>query len=258
MKKLLSVILVAVITLGIVFLTGCSPKGQSIDVKPKETTYKVAVSGSFPPFGFIGKDGKAQGFEIDVMEAIAEAEGIRFDYEVTSWSSKMPALKAKQVDVLMCSMTITDQRKKEVDFSDPYYESTNYLIVPEGSNITSLKDLKGKRVAVLLASTSDFVVSDFLGKNYEGIKRFKHTTTAFMELRNRNVDAAMGDSGIVMYYVKSNPEAKLKVIKDNSLPKEYYGMALRKGDKDLAGLINRGLQTIRNSGKYDELYQKWF
>jgi len=260
MKKIASILLTTALVLGIVLSAGCSQKSSdgTAAVPPDSKTYKIAVSGTFPPFGMIGKTGNPEGFEIDLIKAIAAEKGFKAKCEVTSWSSKMPALKSEQVDVLLCSMTITDERKKEVDFSDPYFESTNYMLVPRGSQIHSLADLKGKTVAVLQASTSDFAISDYLGKNYEGLKRYRHTTTAFMEVKNGKVDAAVGDSGIVMYYIKKNPEVNLSIVKGNNFPKEYYGMAVRKGDQELLQLINDGLKKVRENGKYEQIYEKWF
>lgn len=256
MKKYLYILLTAMIIAGL-FFTGCNYVKKQVP-QSGIRNYSVAVSGTFPPFGMVGINGEAEGFEIDLLNAIAEAEGIKFNYLVTSWAGMMPALKSGQADFLMCSMTITEERKKEVDFTDAYFESTNYILVPEDSPIKGLHDLKGKTVSVLQASTSDYAVSGLLGKNYDGIKRFKQTTAAFLELRNRKVDAAIGDSGIVMYYVKINPENHFRVIKDSQFPKELYGMAVRKGDVKLLEILNSGLKKIKENGTYDAIYQKWF
>ncbi len=259
MKRTLYIIIITAFILGLTFSGGCFLKEDTaVTNLQKPVTYKVAVSGTFPPFGFVGKDGNPQGFEIDLINAIAKEEGFKVKCEVTSWQGIMSALKSKNADILLESMTITDERKKEVDFSDPYFESTNYIMVPKDSQIQSLEDLKGKTIACSLGTTSDVTITKFLGKDYEGIKRFKKTTLAFLELRNRKVDAAIGDSGIVMYYIKSNPEAKLIVLEDINFPKEYYGMAVRKGDRETLQRINSGLKKIKENGKYEEIFQKWF
>lgn len=260
MKRTLYIILTIAIVLGLIFSSGCFPKGQepTVTSQNETITYKVAVSGTFPPFGFVGPDGNAKGFEIDMINAIAETGGFKVKCEVTAWQSIISALKSKNVDVVLESMTITDERKKEVDFSDPYFESTNCIVVPKDSSIQSIEDLKGKTIACSTGTTSDVAISKLLGKNYEGIKRFKKTTLAFQELRNRKVNAVIGDSGIVMYYIKSNPEASLRIVEGIKFPKEYYGMAVRKGDIEMLKQINKGLKKIRENGKYEEIYQKWF
>lgn len=259
-KRTLYIILISFFVLGLIFLGGYFPKGQDTAVTNLSETvaYKVAVSGTFPPFGYVGKEGKPQGFEIDLINAIAGEEGFKVKCEVTSWQGIMSALKSKNADILLESMTITDERKKEVDFSDPYFESTNYIMVPQNSQIQSLEDLKGKTVACSMGTTGDIAISKLLGSNYEGIKRFKKTSLAFLELKNHKVDAAIGDSGIVMYYIKSNPEAKLRIVEDIKFPKEYYGMAVRKGDTETLQKINSGLKKIKENGKYEELLNKWF
>lgn len=192
------------------------------------------------------------------MDAIAEEEGFKVKYQVTKRASRIPALNGKEQDIILAVMTITEERKKQVDFSDQYFEATLYMLVPADSQIKSLEDLRGKTVACAMATTSDFAVSKFLGKDYEGIKRFKETTPTFMELRNGRVDAAVADCGIVTQYLKNNPEAKLKIIKDSRFPKEYYGMAVRKGDKETLEKINRGLKKVKANGKYEKIYQRWF
>lgn len=261
MKKsapLISVALLMVFLLvGISFISGCSEKTVT-NTSQGVPTYKVGVSGGTPVFSYLGKDGTSEGFEIDLMKAIAHEGGFQPKFEITSRKSRVPALNAKQIDIILAVMTITDERKKAVDFSEPYFETTLYILVPADSAISCLDDLKGRTVACSLATTADIALTKFLGKDYEGIKRFKDTTPALMEVSKGYADAAVADGIIISQYVKNNPEASVRIVKDSKFPKEYYGMAVRKGDKETLGKINRGLTKIRENGQYDKVYQKWF
>ncbi len=256
MKKSLAILFMTTLLLGLIFSGGCFQKATSVN--PEEKVYKVAVTGGTASFNSLNKDGNLEGFESDLMNAIAKEEGFKVKYEITARPARIPSLKTKQADIILAVMTITDERKKEVDFSDPYFEATIYIMVPHDSPIKSLEDLKGKTVACAMATTGDIAVSKFLGKNYEGIKRFKDTSVGFLELTNGKVDAAVGDCAIVTQYVKNNPGAKLRIVKDNWFPKEYYGMAVRKGDIETLQKMNSGLKKIKDNGKYEKIYQKWF
>ncbi|HWI54671.1 MAG TPA: basic amino acid ABC transporter substrate-binding protein [Desulfobacteria bacterium] len=256
MKKSLTIVKIAILLLGLVFSGGCFQRAATTD--PEDKIYKVAVTGGTATFNYLNKDGNLEGFESDLMNAIAKEEGFKVKYEITARAARIPALKAKQADVILAVMTITDERKKEVDFSNPYFEATLYILVPENSQIQSLEDLRGKTVACAMATTGDIALSKFLGKNYEGIKRFKDTSVGFLELTSGKADAAVGDCAIVTQYVKNNPGAKLRIVRDNRFPKEYYGMAVRKGDTETLQKINSGLKKIKDNGKYEQIYQKWF
>lgn len=257
MKKNLCILLTTFFLLSLILSAGCTDKIKITSADP-DPVYKVAVTGGTPVFNYLNKDGKLEGFETDLMNAIAEAGGFEFKSQITSRASRIPALQSKQVDIILAVMTITDERKKVVDFSTPYYEATVYILTSKNSNIHSLKDLKGRTVACAMATTGDVAVTEFLGKNYEGIKRFKDTSTAFMELKTGKVDAAVGDCAIVMNYIKNNPDDNLKIVKDSRFPKQFYGMAVRKGDTQTLEKINNGLRKITDNGKYEQIRQKWF
>lgn len=260
MKKFVPIILIVLLVAGLTLFSGCLQKADDVTHKSSTdaVTYKVGVSGGTPVFSYLNKDGTSEGFEIDLLNAIAREGGFQVKYEITSRQSRIPALNAKRIDIIMATMTITEERKKTVDFSDPYFETTLYILVPANSGIQSLEDLRGRTVTCALATTSDFAVSKFLGKDYEGIKRFKDTTPALMEVSSGYVDAAVADGVIISQYVKNNPQAKVRFVKDSKFPKEYYGMAIRKGDKELLQKINQGLKTIKENGQYDKIYRKWF
>lgn len=258
MKKYLKIFVLSILALSLLFAVGCGTKATTEEGKGEDVkTYKVGTDAAYAPFESVDPSGKIVGFDIDVLSAIAEAEGFKVEFINTKWDGILANLATNKMDIIVSAVTIDDERKKEVDFSDPYFESTNYILVPKDSPIKSMADLKGKKVAVQQGTTGDMAITKFLGKNYDGIKRFGGNPEAFLELKNGRVDAAVADSGVVVEYVKANPDQNLKIVKDEKFPKEYYGIAVKKGNTELLEKINSGLKKIKENGEYDRIYKKW-
>jgi polar amino acid transport system substrate-binding protein len=156
------------------------------------------------------------------------------------------------------AISITDDRKKTYDFSAPYFESTNMILVKEGSNIKSALDLKGKKVAVQGQTTADTLMTKIMGNGNTNLKRFDSNVLAFLELDNGGVDAAVADIAIVRDYIKNNPNKKFTGIVDKTnFDSEYYGIAFPKGS-DLKAKIDPAIKTVLTNGTYTEIYKKWF
>ncbi len=258
MKRYLKFITLSILILGLIFVVGCGQKASTEGAAGDNVkTYKVGTDAAYPPFESVAPSGDIEGFDIDVLSAIAQAEGIKVEFINTAWEGIFASLKGKN-DIVISAVTITDARKKEMDFSNPYFESTNYIAVPENSTIKSIADLKGKVVSVQEGTTGDEALTKYLGQDYKDIKRFKGTPEAFLELRNGKADATVADSGVVGNYVKNNPDAKLVIVKDDTFPKENYGIAVAKGNAELQSKINAGLKKIKDNGEYDKIYKKWF
>lgn len=145
-----------------------------------------------------------------------------------------------------------------VDFSAPYFPAEQAIVVNENSPIGALSELSKYNVGVVNSSTGDIVVSDVLGKTSTAIKRFDNTPLLLQELYEDGVDAAVGDVGVVKFYIKTHPDKKFKLIYDNHFEKQYFGIAVAKGNTELQEKINRGLAKIIADGTYAKIYQKWF
>ncbi|HWI55077.1 MAG TPA: basic amino acid ABC transporter substrate-binding protein [Desulfobacteria bacterium] len=265
MKRYLKIALLGALVLSFVAALGCGSKetanttgSTSGESAKQEVVYKVGTDAAYAPFESVDPSSEIIGFDIDVLSAVAAAEDFKVKFINTAWEGIIPSLTEKKNDILVSALTITEERKKEVDFSDSYFESTNYIVVAKDSPVASLADLKGKTVSVQQGTTGDISLTEFLGKDYTGIKRFKGTPEAFLELKNGKVDAAVADSGVVMEYVKNNADLNLKYIKDDKFAKENYGIAVRKGETELLAKINAGLKKIKDNGEYDKIFEKWF
>jgi glutamine transport system substrate-binding protein len=162
------------------------------------------------------------------------------------------------VDIGISSITIREDRKQKYDFSEPYFEANQLILVPENSPVTKLADLKGKKIGVQAATTGELVVQKAFGNTYEGLKGYDDMPSAIDDFYNGRVDAVVGDDGMIKYYVKKFKDKKFKMIKDDSFEKEYYGIIVKKGNTELLNKINAGLKTIKENGKLQEIYNRYF
>lgn len=218
------------------------------------TTLKVALDPTFPPFQSQTSDGKFEGFDIDLINAIAEAEGLKLDMQGLPFDGIIPALQSGTVDLTISTMTITPERSQVVDFSRPYFRSGQAIAVKDATtNINSYEDLKGKKIAVQIGTVGAEKAN---AAGAAAVRTFDNTPLALQELVNGNVDAVIGDAPVILYAIKNGSATGIKVA-GNLLTEEYYGIATPKNSANLEK-INTGLSTLIENGKYKEIYQKWF
>lgn len=281
MKKGVSVLkksLVCLILVSLVFasvsLLGCqaeapkpaaggAPSTPSTPSAPKPK-YIAVGEATYAPFEYVDeKTGKPAGFDVDLISAIAEVSGFDVEYKNLDWNSLVPSVQNKEADFIVSGYGIDNERSLEVTFSDPYFCSGQAWAVKEGSPIKALTDLAGKTVAVQINSTGDSAVQKMSDKFVADkkkpvtIKRLKLGADLFNELKVGGCDALVADLPAITEYMKSNPGDKV-VVPEPAFTVEYFGIAMRKADKDLHQLVNKGLAKIKASGKYDEIYAKYF
>lgn len=235
-------------------LAACGSKGTDGDGK----TLKVATDAAYAPFEYMEGD-KIVGFDIDVISAVAEEAGYKLNIVHTGWDPLFIELDKKTSNVGISSISITTDRKKDYDFTIPYFLSINKILVPEDSDIESADDLLDKVVAVQGGTTGHEAVEKLLGKKHENIKSFDDNNLAIMELESGGADAVVADNGVIEWYVKNNPDKKLKVVGDNqTFDPEYYGMMFPKGSAELKADFDKALEKLVENGTYEEIYSKWF
>jgi glutamine transport system substrate-binding protein len=250
-KKAIGII--GAILLVIPLMAGCGSGSSSQSEKSGTTTLDVATDTSFVPFEF--KSGDAYtGFDIDLWKAIADDIGVKYKLQPMDFNGILPALQTGQVDVALAGITITDERKKAVDFSDGYYDSGFSVMVRSDSSITGFDDLKGKTVAMKTGTSA----AEWAKKNLPDttIKLFPNVDAAFLELQAGGVDAAIHDTPNVLYYISKNGNGKVKMVGKQE-EAQQYGIAFPKGSK-LTAKVNKALKTLKSNGTYDTLYKKWF
>lgn len=213
----------------------------------------VATDTAFVPFEF--KEGNQYvGFDIDLWDAIAEEIGVSYRLQPMDFSGIIPALQTGQVDVALAGITINEERKQAVDFSDGYYDSGLLLMVPVDSDIQSAEDLAGKTLAVKTGTSAAQYAEEHFPETE--LRKFPNIDNAYLELQTGRVDAAMHDTPNVLYYIANAGQGRVKAVGEQMMGHEY-GIALPKGS-DLTEQVNAALATLKENGTYDAIYEKWF
>lgn len=247
--------------LALVFaLSACGAKAPSEQESGPAVEYVVGTDASYAPFESTDAHQAIQGFDIDVLSAIARREGFRVRFVNTPWEGIFATLDKGSRDILASAITINPERKKLVDFSDPYFNARQLIAVQKGENeIGSFRDLRGETVAVQVGTTADEDLQRLMGHDNPDIRRYQTMSEALAALQSGQVRAVVGDNGVVSGFVRSHPESGLFTVEDTaSFTPERYGFAVRKGRKDLLAKINAGLAAVRADGTYDALYKKYF
>ena len=218
----------------------------------------VGTDAAYAPFESQNEKGEIVGLTVDVVNAVAKKAGIEVKFVNTPWEGIFNALQQGDRDMIASSVTITDERKQTMDFTDPYFDAVQLIAVKEGSKIVKFADLKKLKVGVQTGTTGDEAVTKLLGKNSTAIKRFESTPLALKELESGGVDAVVADNGVVVNYVTNNAGAKFKTVSDKAFVPEQYGFAVKKGNAELLGKLNKGLADIKADGSYAAIYAKYF
>lgn len=221
-------------------------------------TYTVGTGATYRPFEFQTPNKEIVGFDIDLMKAIAKAEGFQVEFINTLWGVIFESVKNGDRDMIMSGITITPQRQESVDFSLPYFAAYQLILTQKDLQVKGIEDLKGKNVAVVANSAGDIIASKTFGKTSSNIKRFDNTPLVLEELSAGGVDAAIGDVGVFAYYVQQNPDKQFNMVRDEDFEDQYFGIAVRKGNKAMLDKVNSGLKKVVASGEYDKIYKKWF
>ncbi len=226
-------------------------------VKPGKLT--VGSDVAYPPFEYTNQTtGEYEGFDIDLAKELAERLGLELEVINTAWDGIIPGLLAHKYDVIISAMTITEERAKQVSFSDPYFEAKQVILAKKGSGIKGVEDLAGKKVGVQLGTTGDFAAQKLIenGIKFELVK-YEDTPSALMAIEKGDIDAAIIDNFVAYLAQKNNPDV-FEVIEDKTFEPEYYGIAVNKDNPALLEAINKALKEMKEDGTYDKIYQKWF
>jgi polar amino acid transport system substrate-binding protein len=250
MKKIILLTLV----FALFIMAGCSSQEQGTWQKiEKEGKLVVGMSADYKPFEYHDKGDNIVGFDVDVLKEVSKKLNLKLELKDTAWDGIIPGLQAKKYDLIMSAMTITEERKKAVDFSESYFNAGQIIAVLDGNNnIKSVEDLKGKKVGVQLGTTADLEASEMEGVE---VKRYEKIPQAFIELNNGRVDAVAADLPVVAKYTLEHSGVK---IVGEPFTTENFGIAMRKGDTELLEKINTAVAELKQDGTYDEIYAKWF
>ncbi len=224
---------------------------------------RIGVEGAYPPFSYVSPDGTLGGFDIDIAKALGEAMGAEVTLVAQDWDGIIPALLAKKYDAIIASMSITEERKKKVAFTNKYYQTPAKFICKKGSMAAFSKEaIKGKKVGVQRATIHDRYLTDNYGKDVD-IKRYGTQDEAYLDLTAGRVDMLLADSVALSDGFLMKPEGKEYqfIGPDLSDPKWFgdgAGIAIRKQDKELIEKFNMAIDKIRANGTYKKIQDKYF
>jgi polar amino acid transport system substrate-binding protein len=224
---------------------------------------KIGTEGAYPPFNNLTADGKLVGFDIDIANALCDEMKVKCEFVTQDWDGIIPALQAGKFDAIIASMSITDERKQKVDFTHKYYNTPSAIIGPKDSDLKGVtkEDLAGKTIGVATSTThynyAEKTYTDSTLKGYPSSQEF------LLDLANGRLDAAEDDISVLEEWLKTADGACCKII---GVPKpqpveifgEGAGIAVRKGETDLANKLNAAIDAIRANGKYKEINDKYF
>lgn len=230
-----------------------SSNGGSTDGGEEKKVYTAGTEATFAPFEYLDASGNIVGIDKDILDAIAAEMGVEITLENIGWDPVFEQVRSGGKDIGASGITITDERKEAYDFTDPYFEATQLIVVKEDSDVTSLADLEGKKISVQINTTGHIAAKKAFGETSPNISAFENLPTAIMEMINGASDAAIGDNAVVLEYIKNNPDQGLKVIEDEAFEKEYYGLMVKKGNTEVLEMLNEGLSKIKENGKLKEI-----
>lgn len=252
LRKLPVVLLCVLLATGLV-VAGCGQGTQEGDTGQAKETLSFACSGAYYPFSYYDENtNELVGFDVEIGKALAEAMGMEPKPVTAPWESLISGLKADKYDAIIGSMTITEERKQQVDFTDPYYVSGPKLFVREDSDISSVNDLKkDTRIGVLMQS-----VYEDLAKQYsDNLKFYESDVTALHDLDLGRVEAVITDQNVGMASAKKGGW-KIKAVGD-LLMVENIGIAVKKGNSELVAKLNQALKDIKADGTYEKIAMKY-
>lgn len=219
----------------------------------------VGTNAEYAPFEYLDSDGNLTGFDYELLETIAGEENLELEWKDMPFDSLVGSMETGNIKIIAAAIGPTKERKQSVDFSDVYYTGSQSIVSSQETSLYDFTELSGKRVAVLEGSQSDFIASgentDYGVVENASVVRFKNAASAIMELKNRGVDAVLIDTIMAEIYCRQNADIVYHEVNGTEEDTVY---CIEKGNTELLNAINNGLKKVKESGKYDKIYEKFF
>ncbi len=260
-KRFLIPALIALALVVAVF-AGCSSGTQpsnDTNVKNDDKTFVVGLDDSFPPMGFRDKSNEIVGFDVDLAKEVAKRLGMEPKFQVINWDTKEMELDNDKIDCIWNGLTITDERKKQMDFTNPYLENDQVIVVKKDSSIKKIADLQGKSVGCQKGSSAyDALMADAISKQIKDGKpvEFDENVSCFQDLDSGRIEAMVVDSVVARYYITEN-KMNFEILSE-SLSPEQYGVAVKKGNTELRDKIQKTFDEMVKDGTAGKISEKWF
>ena len=250
-KSLVGILLASVMSVGL--MAGCGASKGDTKADGGNKKYVIACDSKFAPFSF-EESGKYKGIDVELLDAIAKEEKFEYELKPMDFDGIIPGLTSNQLDGAISAMTITDDRKKVLDFSEGYFVSGLSVVVnKDDTSINSVNDLNGKKVSIKKGTAGAKYAEDNEKKSGLKLSYFDDSPSMFQAVENKNCDFLLEDYPVIAYKIKVDNGAKLKIVGDK-LDTVDYGFAVKKGQNtDLLKKFNEGLKKLKENGKYDEI-----
>ena len=240
MKKLIA-LLVALMILGTVAAAAAEP-------------VVVAFNPEYPPFEYVNGDAY-EGYDVELIQAIAEKAGFEIEFEAMDFDAVISAVATNPNTIGVSGISITDERKLSVDFSDGYINAGLIVVLKKDSGYATADDLKGKIIGVQMGTTSDFAATEITGQ--ENVAEYKTFLNAIMELQGNKVDAVIVDKPVGIAILNALGDDELEIV-DMGLQADWYGIEVNKDNPELLAKINTALAELTEEGFFEELENKYF
>ncbi len=259
MKRKTIVALTCTLILAMGALTGCGSKkdqtvaNNSADTASEDKVYLIACDAKYAPFSF-EENGAYKGIDVELLDAIAEIEGFEYELKPMDFSAVIPSITSRQLDGAIAGMSITDERKQSLDFSDGYFESGLSLVVnAKNTDINGEADLTGKAASIKKGTAGSQFAEDNADKYDLKLNYFDDSPTMFLDVENGNSDFLLEDYPVIAYKIKVDGDSKLRIAGEK-LTTVNYGFAVKKGEnQELLKMFNDGLKKLKEDGTYDKI-----
>jgi polar amino acid transport system substrate-binding protein len=227
--------------------------------KKESTKIVIATDATWPPMEMLDANKNIVGLDIDLMNAAAKAGGFTVEFKNTAWTGIFAGLENGEYNGIISSVTITDERKLKYDFSVPYINAGQVLVVrTETTGVTTLADLKGKKVGAQIGTTGAFEIEKVMKADNIEEKTYNEIGLAFVDLVNGRIDGVVIDTPVAGDYVSQNADYKTKLkIVGSPMTEEYYGVVVKKGDTKTLDAVNAGLKKVLGTAEYNAIEDKW-
>ena len=256
MKKIFALCMMLV--LAVTALAGC---GSNSAQKEESKKIVVGLDDSFPPMGFKDEKNEIVGFDIDLAKEVAKRLGREVEFKAIDWNSKEAELKSGRVDILWNGLDITDKRKENMLFSEPYMDNRQIVFVAKNGKVSVAgeTDLAGKTIGTQSGGTTEeyFENKPELKASMKDVKYYPDYINAFMDLENGRLDAVVGDEIIGRYYISKHPD-EIQAIDTVIGTVSQFGIAFRKDDQKLRDEVQKVFDEMKADGTVAKISEKWF
>lgn len=238
--------------------TGAAKEGSRMAEILKNGKMVVATSGNYAPYTFVGDDGQLQGIDIDMIKAVGEEMGVEIEFTTGNIAGLLPALNDGKVDVIASAMSMTEERKKQIDFSIPYMKTSHIAVVREADKdkyAKGLEDMSEAKVGVIAGTPAE---SWLLQQKYKDIANYPGNAEAFLDLKRGNIDMYMTSQTVAADYIKNDKDTKdpLAMTGEPQVGVDN-GIAIKKDEPDLKAALDKAVQTLIDNGTLDEIGEKY-